>query len=276
MDLMQMIRDKRILLVAHRGVCGANIPCNSMAAFRAAVHHGADIVELDVERSLDGELFIQHPGMESVHLRLKDSIKNYPASVVENFVLSNSESVRTEHKIARLEQALTYLRGKCIVNIDKFWENPEKIAALVRKLGMENDVIIKTANKPQYLDDVEKYAPDIPFMTIATTEDTTHEMLMKRNIRYIGTEVLFDREDAPVASKEYIDRMHADGKIVWVNSIVYNYKAVLSAGHNDDIAIERDPEYGWGWLADRGFDLIQTDFIFPCRTFLEATGRRNK
>jgi len=150
MELMQMIRDKRILLVAHRGVCGANIPCNSMAAFRAAVHHGADIVELDVERSLDGELFIQHPGMESVHLRMKDSIKNYPASVVENFVLSNSESARTEHKIARLEEALTYLRGKCIVNIDKFWENPEKIAALVRKLGMENDVIIKTANKPGY------------------------------------------------------------------------------------------------------------------------------
>ncbi len=276
MDLMQMIREKRILLVAHRGVCGANIPCNSMAAFRAAVHHGADIVELDVERSFDGELFIQHPGMEFVHLRLRDSIKNYPAAVVENFVLSNADHVRTEHKIARLEEALTYLRGKCIVNIDKFWENPEKIAALVRRLGMENDVIIKTANKPQYLDDVEKYAPDIPFMTIATDEDTTHEMLMKRNIRYIGTEVLFSDESAPVASKTYIDKMHADGKIVWVNSIVYNYKAVLSAGHNDDTAIERDPEFGWGWLADRGFDLIQTDFIYPCRTFLEATGRRNK
>ena len=34
---------------AHRGLHGNGIPENSMAAFRAAVHHGADIVELDAE-----------------------------------------------------------------------------------------------------------------------------------------------------------------------------------------------------------------------------------
>ena len=31
-----------------------------------------------------------------------------------------------------------------------------------------------------------------------------------------------------------------------------------------------------GWLADRGFDIIQTDFIYNSRLFLENTGRRNK
>lgn len=276
MDILQKVKEKKVLLVAHRGTCGGNIPCNSMAAFKAAVLAGADMVELDVERSLDGELFVQHPEMEPVHLRMKDSIRNYPASVVENFKLSNWDHDPTQYSIVRLEEALTFLRGKCMINIDKFWENPEEISTLIRKLGMVGHVLIKAANKPEYLEAVEKYAPDIPFMTVAKDGTDMHEEMMKRNIRYVGIEAIFATEDSPVASRKFIDKLHADGKIVWANAIVYDYKKVLTAGHNDDISVTENPELGWGWLADRGFDLIQTDFIFQCRHFLEETGRRIK
>lgn len=274
MNLLKAAKEKKVLLVAHRGVCGGNIPCNSLQTFRAAINQGADIVELDVDRSADGELFIQHPGMERVHLRIPHSIRNYNSAEVQEFRLSNCDLAPTEWSIVRLEEALELLRGKCIVNIDKFWENPEAIAKLVRRLKMEDQILIKTENRPEYLNDVETYAPDIPYMTIANTEDTTHEAMMKRSINYVGTEVLFETEDAPVASAEYLNQMHHDGKIVWSNAIVYNYRAVLSAHHNDDISLTEDPAKGWGWLADHGFDLIQTDFLFPCKHFLETTGRR--
>ena len=276
MDILQRAKEKKVLLVAHRGTCGGNIPCNSMAAFKAAVLAGADMVELDVERSFDGALFIQHPAMEPVHLRMLDSIRNYPASVVEQFKLSNWDHFPTQYPIVRLEEALTFLRGKCMINIDKFWVNPEEISNLVRKLGMENQVLIKAEDKPQYLDAVEKYAPDIPFMAVAKGERDIHKEMMKRNIRYVGIECLFASEDSPVATKEFIDRLHDDGKIVWANAIVYDYRKVLTAGHDDDISITENPELGWGWLADRGFDLIQTDFVFQCKYFLENTGRRTK
>lgn len=276
MNLLEMAKEKKVLLVAHRGVCGGNIPCNSLQAFQIALNQGADIVELDVDSSLDGELFIQHPKMEKVHLRMQDRIRAYPASVVEQFYLSNCDQTATEWRIPRLEEALRLLKGKCIINIDKFWENPEKISKLIRKMGMEDQILIKTANKPEYLDAVEKYAPDLYYMSVVTDEDHTHEQMKQRSINYVGAEVLFSREDAPVAGKEYIDRMHSEGKIVWVNALVYNYKSVLAAHHNDDVSMVESPEKGWGWLADRGFDLIQTDFLLPCRQFLEATGRRTK
>lgn len=274
MNLLEQAREKKVLLVAHRGTAGGNIPCNSLQAFQAALNQGADVIELDVECSSDGELFIQHPKMEKVHLRMNDSIKHYPASFVEQLYLSNWDLARTQWHIPRLEDALRLLRGKCIVNIDKFWLHPKEISELIRKLGMEDQVLIKTDNKPEYLADVERYAPDLNYMTIAREVDRTHEELMQRNINYVGVEAVFSSEDAQVASKEYLDRMHRDGKIVWANSIVYSYQAVLAAYHNDDISMVEDPEKGWGWLADRGFDLIQTDFILPCRLFLEQTGRR--
>lgn len=276
MKLFEVAKEKKILVAAHRGVAGGNIPCNSLQAFQIALNQGADIIELDVESSLDGELFIQHPGMEKVHLRLGDSIKNYPASVVEEFYLSNCDLTRTDQHIVRLEEALRLLKDKCIVNIDKFWNYPEQIAALVRKLHMEDQVIIKTSNKSKYLDDVEKYAPDLAYMAIVKEEDTTYEEIKKRNINYVGVEVVFEKETAPVAQKEYIDFMHKEGKLIWANAIVYNFKDVLAAGHTDDISLAEDPQKGWGWIADKGYDIIQTDFLLPCRQFLEQTERRRR
>ena len=276
MDLLQMAKEKNILLVAHRGSCGGNIPCNSLQAFKAAINAGADMIELDVEGSADGDLFIQHPGMEYVHLRIKDSIRNFPGSVVEQFTLSNWDHVRTQYPILRLEDALQFLKGRCLINVDKFWGYPKEISELIRKLEMQDQVLVKCDCKQEYLDAAEEYAPDIPFMGLSRDGLAVHEDLMKRNLRYVGIEALFETEDSPVASQAFLDRLHADGKIVWANAIVYNYKTVLTAGHNDDISVTEDPELGWGWLADRGFDLIQTDFVYQCRRFLEDTGRRPK
>lgn len=275
MDLLKMAREKKVLLVAHRGTCGGNIPCNSLPAFKAALRAGADMIELDVERSSDGELFIQHPGVEHVHLRMRDSIKRYPAYVVEQFKLSNTELLPTQYPILRLEEALDFLKGKCFINVDKFWENTKPISELIRKMGMEDQVLVKTGYDPKILDALEECAPDIPYMVVTGGGLDIHEKMMGRKLRYVGIETLFSREDAPGASAELVDRLHADGKIVWVNSIVFDYHVDMTAGHNDDISMTEDPELGWGWLADRGFDLIQTDFIYQCRDFLEKTGRRN-
>ena len=241
-DLINKAKEKNVLVVAHRGTCGGNIPCNSVPAYQAALRAGADVIEMDVERSRDGVLFIQHPGMENVHLRMKDSIKNFPSSVVEHFRLSNWDLTSTQYFIPRLEDVLLMLRGKCIINIDKFWKNPKEISELIHQLGMEDQIIIKTDFCEDYIAAVEKYASDIPFMAIARDGIAVHEAVMKRKLRYVGLEVLFESDDAQVASKDFIERMHKDGKIIWANAIVYNYQEVLSAGHNDDISMYEDPE----------------------------------
>ena len=43
------------------GVCGGNIPGNTLEAFEAALAQGAGVIELDVSQSADGELFVFHP-----------------------------------------------------------------------------------------------------------------------------------------------------------------------------------------------------------------------
>jgi len=97
-----------------------------------------------------------------------------------------------------------------------------------------------------------------------------------RKINYVGTEVLFREDTSPLCSPEFIEQHHKDGLLVWCNSIVYNYRDVLAGGHSDDRAFLGDPEGSWGWIADRGFDLMQTDHMLEAALFLEKTGRRKR
>ena len=61
--------------------------------------------------------------------------------------------------------------------------------------------------------------------------------------------------------------------MVWVNSIIYNKNDQIAAGHSDDTALTESMEKGWGWLVDRGFDIIQTDWPLMMINFLKETNR---
>ena len=61
----------------------------------------------------------------------------------------------------------------------------------------------------------------------------------------------------PVCDPETFERnLQAEGsRFSLVNGNFY-----LAGGHDDDTSVLGHPEQGWGWLMDRGFDIIQTDW----------------
>ena len=82
-------------LAAHRGVCGGNIPCNTIASYGIALAQGADVVEIDVSRAKDGGLFVFHPGMEKVFLRSEIKIPEMTTAEASELYLVNQDSTRT-------------------------------------------------------------------------------------------------------------------------------------------------------------------------------------
>lgn len=274
---MNSIREaagKRILIAAHRGVSGGNIPCNTLQAYEIALRQGADIVEIDVAQSLDGELFVFHPGMEFPHLRSEKPLSALTAEEIRQLRFVNQDGTVTACGISPLDEVLELLKGRCLVNIDKFWTAMPAITAAVRRHGMEQQVIVKTAADERWFSMVEEIAPDLPYMPIIKNRDTVTNGLLRRGLSLLGAEVLFGTEEDETASPAYIQRMHENGLLLWANAIVYDYRAVLSAGHTDDISLTDDPQRGWGWLADRGYDIVQTDWTLPLRLYYEQTGRR--
>ena len=271
-DLRQTAKEK-IILVAHRGVAGGNIPCNTITAYETALKQGADMIEIDVNMSKDGKLYIFHPGMEKEHLRTDCDLDMMTSDEISKLRFCNQDGTPTQFPLNTLDEVLEQFKDRCYINCDKFWEHPKEIADRIRAHGMMEQILVKTSPSKEMFDIIETYAPDVQYMVIVKKDaDVVHRELLRRNINYMGQELLFETEDSQLCSPEYLEQLRKDNILSWANAIVYSYKAVLAAGHSDDTALSEDMEKGWGWLARRGFDFIQTDWPIMVKMYLEQQG----
>lgn len=259
----------RPFLTAHRGVCGANIPCNTLAAYKIALDQGADVVEIDVTKSRDGEFFVFHPGMEPVFLNCGKYIPEMTAAEVRELPLLNQDRTPTHYRVPTLQEVFALLKGRAYINVDKFWTDVPGITQEIRKVGVEQQVIVKTPVEEEALNQVERYAPDLMYCAVAWHKDAISEKLLKRDISYIGIEALFDREEDDIISDAYIQWLHDRGLLMWVNAIVYNEREIISALHTDDAAVTGNADFGWGWLVRKNVDFIQTDWLASLKKYLE-------
>lgn len=271
-DIQQTAKDHRIV-VAHRGVAGGNIPCNTLTAYETALKQGADMIETDLDFTADGKLLIFHPGMERNHLYLDKSIEQMNWEEVKKLRYVNNDNCYTQFGIVTFDELLETFKGRCYINIDKFWGNPANIYKAIKAHGMEEQCLVKSGYSNEVIRVLEELCPELPFMPVVSEEHPTHELLKSKHINYVGAEVLFTSEDSKVCSPAFMEMMHRENKLVWVNSIIYDYKAQLSAGHSDDTALSESMDKGWGWLADRGFDMIQTDWPLMLINYLKDTGK---
>ncbi|MBQ9112626.1 MAG: glycerophosphodiester phosphodiesterase family protein [Clostridia bacterium] len=265
--------EEKLLVVAHRGVFGGNIPCNTIASYEIGLKQGADMIETDVNITADGALIIFHPGMERAHLGISEKLTELSWNKVSELKYLNIDRVPTQFGIERFDDLLEHFKGRCFINVDKFWGNPEAIYRAIKKHDMLDQIVVKAPPTPEVLSVLEELAPDLAYMPVVSRSFDGHEQLSGRDINYVGVEVLFYDDTDDVASESFIERMHKDGKLVWVNSIIYDCKRQIAAGHSDDTALTVSEDEGWGWLADRGFDMIQTDWPMMLIDYLKRTGK---
>ena len=86
-SLGELRKEKGVLVAAHRGTSGGNIPPNTIAAFDLALKEGADILEMDLFKSLDGEIFVFHTGTELAYLDRQIRIESRTSEEIRNLRL---------------------------------------------------------------------------------------------------------------------------------------------------------------------------------------------
>ena len=93
-NTLHLYNRDRVQVAAHRGVAGVNIPCNTIPAFDIALHGGAAILEMDLFKSLDGEIFIFHTGKEPFQLDRHIDLTRMTAEEIRKTVESETSSAR--------------------------------------------------------------------------------------------------------------------------------------------------------------------------------------
>ena len=271
-NTLHLYNNDNVQVVAHRGAAGSNIPCNTIPAFDIALKGGASILEMDLFKSTDGKIFIFHTGKEPYQLNKNIDLTKLDSEEIKKLRLINVDFNPTQWGINSFDDILEHFKGRCILNLDRIGDCIPDVINVVERHNMKDQVLLKHAPIPSVLKIIEDVAPDYMFMPIYMEKDNASEIIEKMNINYIGAELVFETEKSPVIQPEYIESMKKRGKTLWGNAVLYNYKIPLSAGHTDDVSMIDDPDKGWGWLVDHGFDIIQTDWTYQCCKYLKDRG----
>jgi glycerophosphoryl diester phosphodiesterase len=80
--------------------------------------------------------------------------------------------------------------------------------------------------------------------------------------------VTFDTDDHSITRPETIRKIRRSGARVWGNTMWDQQ----SGGHSDARSLD-DPQQGWGWMIDRGFNIIQTDEGEKLLNYLRSQNR---
>ena len=159
-----------------------------------------------------------------------------------------------------------------LLNLDRFAGIIEDVIACVERHGMREQILLKTPPKPETLAAIERYAPDYMYMPICWEEDSCIATIERMHINLVGAELVFLSEQAPVIQPEALQRLRDKGLVLWGNALLYSDAVPLAAGHSDDVSLLDDPAKGWGWLAEKGFGIIQTDWTLHCCQYLREKG----
>lgn len=272
--LQDACNSKGILIATHRGMVCGNIPHNTYPAFNAALFHGTDLLETDITLTADGVPVVFHPGQEWNQFGLDVHVDQMPLSQVQELRYLNDCRAATAWGIPTLDEFLETYKNRCLINLDHAWHYLAPVLESVRRHGMEDQILMKAPGSLEFARAMEQLAPDMMFMPIIKEKDTITEALEQMDLNFVGAELVFAREDSELVSPAYLAMHHAKGRVLWCNAILYNYQVPLSGGHSDDAAATGDPDYGWGWIAEKGFDIIQTDWTMPLDLYLRSKGYR--
>lgn len=143
----------KTLIIAHRGASGY-APENTMASFQKAIEMGADGIEFDVQLSKDKKLVVCHDERVDRTTDGSGFIKDLTLDEIKGLNAGKWYSEKfTNERIPTLIEVLDLVKGKDIlINIElkngiiKYNGLEEEVISLLRKLHMEQNVIVSSFN----------------------------------------------------------------------------------------------------------------------------------
>ena len=262
-DRVEQIRAKlfsrdttTVLVAAHRGDW-RNFPENSLEAIESAITMGVDIVEIDLQRTKDGQLILMHDDCLDRTSTGRGAIADTTLAYIQTLKLKNGCDITTKHKVPTLKEALLLAKGRAMLNLDKADRYFKEVYELLQETGTTQQVIMKGGRSS---DEVKAlygdYLQDVIYMPIVNLDNQQAEeqiMAFVDNLQPVAFELIFSDADNP--SPQRVGRMLAGKALIWYNTLW----DTLVGGHDDDASL-LDINNGYGYLIDQlGTRIIQTD-----------------
>ncbi|MGQ7871232.1 glycerophosphodiester phosphodiesterase family protein [Sunxiuqinia sp. sy24] len=265
---------KNVLVAAHRGDWH-HAPENSLQGIKNCIAMGVDIVEVDVRKTKDNQLVLMHDASIDRTTNGKGKVSDYSLQQLQEFYLKNNQggadAALTQYKIPTLEEALLTAKGKVMLNLDKAYGLMNEIWPILQKTGTTDHIILKGGkDASQVIADLSFANKPIFYMPILSSSQENVATKIREHLEAydpVGFEFILRKNDLVMAESDFIK---TNGARVWVNTLW----ASLCTGHTDAKALE-NPDENWGWVIQKGANIIQTDYPEKLVQYLEKNGWRN-
>lgn len=265
--------DAGMLIMAHRGTAVGSITENTVAAVHAALRSGADMVEIDIVASTDGDFFCFHDGAESRLFGQELNIVDLSGREIRQLRYIHTDRTDRSARVASLADVLHHLPPRAVLNIDRSWRWWDTLLPWLEEWEVTHQLTLKCwAKDDSSVDTLRRQGPQLPFIPICESLDQAHAMVADPRLNTVGVELLARTPDHPALDREAISELKAlrptdEPLLVMINSEVLRDGVPLFAGHDDESAVLISPHTAWGPLFDLGVDIIQTDWPWVLRDY---------
>ncbi|MFD1630911.1 glycerophosphodiester phosphodiesterase family protein [Pseudopedobacter beijingensis] len=249
-------KGKEVLVVSHRGDW-RYAPENSIQAIENAIKLGVDVVELDIQKTRDGQLILMHDKTLDRTTTGKGKVSEWTLDSIRTLKLKNGIAIKTIHKVPTLEEALLTAKGRIMINLDKAYDVFDEVYALLEKTGTTDHIIMKgTAPVQKVKEQFGKYLDKVIYMPIVNLDKPNAQQMIDdflKEMQPIAFELLFVKDSNPLPKQ--LSKTLQGKSLIWYNTLW----DTMAGGHDDDMSL-KDPDKGYGYLVkELNARILQTD-----------------
>ena len=231
--------DNTILVAAHRA-SHSKYPENSLEAIRHTIEIGADIIEIDVRSTLDGQLILMHDGTIDRTTNGEGDVESITFSRIRTLQLSGSDK-RYVYHVPTFTEALMEAKGKILVDIDIKSASVSKLVEVIHQLDMGDQVIFFDGNF-NVLDSVKILDSTLMVMPRAHSAEKLTWMIERYHPPIIHI-------DPDFFTSEVVQTIKHGHSRIWINAL----------GKPDIMALLGFGSWSYASLVNGGANVIQTD-----------------
>lgn len=249
-------KSEQVLVVAHRGNW-RSAPENSIAAIDSAIQMGVDIVEIDIQKTKDGQLILMHDERVDRTTNGKGLIKDYTLAEIRKLKLKDKDGKLTEHTVPTLEETLLAAKGRIMFNLDKAYPVFGEVYDVLERTGTANLVIMKGSHPVETVKrEFGVYLDKVIYIPVIGLDEKGAEKKIRDYMTQLhpaAFELVYS--DPSNSLPKEIKPVILGKSRIWYNTLW----ASLAGGHEDDQAL-KDPDKNYGYLIEElGARILQTD-----------------
>lgn len=259
-----------VMIFAHRGDW-RNAPENSLQAYKNCIDAGFDGIEIDVQMTKDSVIVIMHDETLDRTSTGTGKITDYSLKELKNLYLKSPIGVVTRQRIPTFEEVLELAKGKILIQVDKWKPVKEKIIETARRHGCVNQIILRGTECSNTVK--RKYGNllnGVIYIPVLVCNGTDDNVRLDDFITSIKTPVIslsFKRDDFDIINRA--KEIKEKGFRIWMNSLWADF----NGGHDDEMATI-DHGNSYGWLLEKGANIIFSDNPFLLDKYLKRIKRR--